>query len=192
MAIAESFKLEDGVSIYAGVLARRDGVVEEVAFDMAKLGGRDGTEAAMRILDRLLRPDVSMVMLDGCVVSFYNWIDGEALWRRYGKPVACYVFESPEGRVEAAARKLFQDWEERVEAYRRLGPPAPYLSRRGYRLYVRAWGIDPRDAGRAAEVCTKFGKMPEPIRVAKIVAGGVRQFLKHGKNVPPCGQDVSC
>ncbi|MFN7105028.1 MAG: DUF99 family protein [Pyrobaculum sp.] len=174
MAIAESFKLEDGVSIYAGVLTRRDGVVEEVALDMAKLGGVDGTAAAMRILDKLLRPDVSMVMLDGCVVSFYNWIDGGALWQKYRKPVACYVFEE-------AAKKLFQDWQERVEAYRRLGLPTLYHSKRGYRLYVRAWGIDPRDAGRAAEVCTKFGKMPEPIRVAKLVAGGVRQFLKRGK-----------
>lgn len=181
VAVAESFVLQDGYSVYAGVLARRDGVVEEVALDLATLGGTDGTEAASRILEALLRPDVAMVMLDGCVVSFYNWIDGEALWRRFGRPVACYIFEEPEGRVEEAARKLFMDWERRVEAFRRLGQPVPYYTRGGYRIYVRSWGMDPADAGKAAELCTKFGKMPEPIRVAKIIAGGARKFLKNAR-----------
>jgi Uncharacterized conserved protein len=178
VAIAESFRLDDGFSVYAGVLARRDGVVEEVAFGLATLGGTDGTEVASKILRALVRPDVAMVMLDGCVVSFYNWIDGETLWRRYGKPVACYVFEEPEGRVEDAVKKLFQDWEVRVEAYRRLGPPIPYYTKTGYKIYVRSWGIDPADAGKAAEASMKYGKMPEPLRVAKIIAGGARNFLK--------------
>jgi endonuclease V-like protein UPF0215 family len=179
-AIAESFALSDGYSIYAGVLARRDGAVEDVALATATLGGTDGTEAASNILDALLRPDVAMIMLDGCVVSFYNWIDGEELWRRYGKPVACYVFEKPEGRVEDAVRKLFPDWQARVEALRRLGPPTPYYTKTGYKIYVRSWGIDPVDAGKAAEACMRFGKVPEPLRVAKIIAAGARQFLKKG------------
>ncbi len=159
--------------------ARRDGTLEDVAVDMAKLGGVDGTAAAMRILDKLLKPDISIVMLDGCVVSFYNWIDGEALWLKYGKPVACYVFENPAGRVEDAVRKLFADWERRVEAYRRLGVPTRHNTKWGY-IYVRSWGIDPHDAGVAAQVLMKHGKLPEPIRVAKIVARGVRQFFKSG------------
>jgi hypothetical protein len=178
VAIAESFKLDDKHSIYAGVLARRDGAVEDVALATATLGGTDGTEAASNILDALLRPDVAMVMLDGCVVSFYNLIDGEVLWRRYGKPVACYVFEEPEGRVEDAVKKLFPDWEARLEALRKLGSPIPYYTKTGYKIYIRAWGLDPVDAGRAAEACMKFGKWPEPIRVAKAVASGVRRFYE--------------
>jgi endonuclease V-like protein UPF0215 family len=43
---------------------------------------------------------------------------------------------------------------------------------------VRSWGIDPVDAGKAAEACMRFGKVPEPLRVAKIVASGVRRFYK--------------
>lgn len=178
VAIAESFRLDDKYSVYAGVLARRDGAVEEFAFDVATVGGVDGTDAALRILNALLRPDVAMVMLDGCVVSFYNWIDGEVLWRRGGKPVACYVFEEPEGRVEDAVKKLFPDWETRLEALRKLGPPIPYYTKAGYKIYIRAWGLDPIDAGKAAEACMKFGKWPEPIRVAKIVASGVRRFYE--------------
>ncbi len=178
VAIAESFRLEDGESVYVGVRARRDGVVEDVAFAKAKVGGRDGTEAAARILGAVLKRDVSLVMLDGCIVSFYNWIDGEALYTRFQKPVACYVFEEPEGRVEEAVKKLFPDWEERLEAIRRLGPPTLYYTRDGFKIYVRSWGIDPIDAGKAAEACMKFGKMPEPLRIAKIIASGARQFLK--------------
>jgi endonuclease V-like protein UPF0215 family len=186
VAIAESFSLEDGYSVYAGVLARRDGTIEDVALALARLGGVDGTRAAMEILDALMKPDASMIMLDGCIVSFYNWIDGEALWRKYGKPVACYVFEEPEGRVEDAVRKLFSDWEVRLEAYRRLGQPTPYYTQSGYRIYIRSWGIDPTGAGRAAEACAKFGKVPEPLRSAKIIASGARRFLR-GARAPAAG-----
>ncbi len=178
VAIAESFKLEDRFSIYAGVLARRDGFVEDVVFDTATLGGVDGTEAASRILKTLARPDVNLVMLDGCIVSFYNWIDGESLWQRFGKPVACYIFEEPRGEVEKAVRKLFSDWQRRLEAYTKLGQPAPYYTKSGYKIYIRAWGIDYLDAGRAAEATIKQGKLPEPIRIAKILASGARKFLK--------------
>ncbi len=178
MAIAESFQLSDGYSVYAGVRARRDGVVEDAAFALAKIGGTDGTSAASKILEALLSRDVSLVMLDGCIVSFYNWVDGEALYAKFKKPVACYVFEEPEGRVEEAVRKLFTDWEVRIEAIKKLGPPTVYYTKSGYKIYIRAWGIDPVDAGRAAEYCTGFGKIPEPLRVAKIIAGAARQFLK--------------
>ncbi|MEM1598123.1 MAG: DUF99 family protein [Pyrobaculum sp.] len=177
MALAESFRLEDGFSVFAGVVARRDGVLEDVAFALATVGGVDATEAAASIIQRLLKPDVSIIMLDGCLVSFYNWVDGEELWRRFETPVACYVFEEPEGRAEEAVKKLFNDWESRVAAIKKLGPPTPYYTRGGYKIYVRAWGIDPIDAGKAAEAATKFGRMPEPIRMAQLIARGARPFV---------------
>ena len=62
LAIAESFKVEDGFSVLAGVVARRDGTVEAVAVDTATVGGTDATEAAVRIAERLLKPDVSIIM----------------------------------------------------------------------------------------------------------------------------------
>lgn len=153
-------------------------MVEDVAFTTATVGGVDGTEAATKILNNLARPDVSLIMLDGCVVSFYNWIDGETLWRRFGKPVACYVFEEPRGKVEDAVRKIFPDWPQRLEAIKKMGDPTPYYTKSGYKIYIRSWGIDPIDAGRAAEAMTKVGKIPEPIRIAKILAWNVREFLK--------------
>ncbi|AFA40363.1 hypothetical protein Pogu_2336 [Pyrobaculum oguniense TE7] len=177
VAIAESFRFEDGFSVYAGVRATRDAVVEDAAFAVAKIGGKDGTGAAENIIAMLMRPDVSILMLDGCIVSFYNWIDGEALYAKFQKPVACYVFEEPEGRVEEAVKKLFPDWPERLRAIERLGSPIPYYTKAGYKIYVRSWGIDPVYAGKAAELAMKLGKMPEPLRVARIMAAGARALL---------------
>lgn len=177
VAIAESFRFEDGFSVYAGVRATRDAVVEDAAFAVAKIGGKDGTGAAENIIAMLMRSDVSIIMLDGCIVSFYNWIDGEALYAKFQKPVACYVFEEPEGRVEEAVKKLFPDWPDRLKAIKKLGDPTPYWTKAGYRIYVRSWGIDPLYAGKAAELAMKLGKMPEPLRIARIMAAGARTLL---------------
>ncbi|MEL9990770.1 MAG: DUF99 family protein [Thermoproteus sp.] len=178
IGIAESFKLEEGRSIYAGVLMRRDGYVEAAAYSMAKLGGTDGTEAALIIAKSLKRPDVHMIMLDGCIVSFYNWIDGEVLWNETGLPTACYIFERPEGDVEAALRKLFpSDWQDRLAHISRLGRPVEYIYPDGGRIYIRAWGLAPKDAYRAALLTRRYGRRPEPLRVARILAGAAREFL---------------
>jgi endonuclease V-like protein UPF0215 family len=186
IAIAESFKLEDGFAVYAGVLARRDGLVEKAAYELATLGGTDGTEKALRIARALNRPDVHMVMLGGCIVSYYNWIDGETIWRELGLPTACYLFEKPEGDVRAALEKLFPDWRERWENISRLGPSVEFAYPDGPKVYVRSWGLDPRDAYRAALLSRRYGKIPEPLRIAKTIAEAARVFLEkyRGKTTP--------
>ncbi|AEA13099.1 hypothetical protein TUZN_1632 [Thermoproteus uzoniensis 768-20] len=178
IGIAESFRLGEGRSIYAGVLMRRDGYIEAVAYGEATLGGVDGTAAALTVVERLRRPDIHMVMLDGCIVSFYNWIDGEAIWMNTGLPTACYVFEKPEGDVEAAVKKLFPDGPSRWERISRLGRPVEFAYPDGGRLYVRSWGLPPGDAYRAALLTRRYGKRPEPLRVARLLASAMRETLR--------------
>lgn len=181
VGIAESFRLADGRSIYAGVLMRRDGYIEAVAYSSATLGGNDGTHAALTIVNRLKRPDVHMVMLDGCIVSYYNWIDGESIWISAGLPTACYIFEKPEGDVRGAISKLFPDWQERWAHISKLGAPIEFVYPDGGRIYVRAWGLSPTDAFRAALLTRRHGKMPEPLRIAKLLASALREHIAEHK-----------
>jgi endonuclease V-like protein UPF0215 family len=178
IGVAESFRLEEGRSIYAGVLARRDGYIEAVAYGSATLGGVDGTDAALAVVSKLRRPDVHMVMLDGCIVSFYNWIDGEVIWTSTGLPTACYVFERPEGDIEAAVKKLFPDWPSRLAHISRLGSPTEFVYPDGGRLYVRSWGLPPGDAYRAALLTRRYGRRPEPLRIARLLAHAMRETLR--------------
>ncbi len=181
IGIAESFKLGEKYSIYAGVLMRRDGYIESVAYGYATLGGTDGTNTALTIVNKLKRPDVHMVMIDGCIVSYYNWIDGENIWINAGMPVACYIFEKPSGDVEKALRKLFPDWLDRWKHISKLGPPIEFVYPEGGRIYVRAWGLSPSEAFRAALLTRRHGKRPEPLRVARLLAGAFRETLAGSK-----------
>ncbi|CCC82472.1 DUF99 family protein [Thermoproteus tenax] len=176
IAVAESFRLDEGYSIYAAVLARRDGYIESAAFGRAKLGGTDGTQVALEVIRRIKRPDVHVIMLDGCIVSFYNWIDGEIVWRETGLPTVCYVFEEPEGDIKSALMKIFDDWEIRWQNISKMGNPVEFRYPDGGRVFVRAWGLSPRDAFRLAALTRKYGNKPEPLRVAKILASAGREF----------------
>ena len=40
----------------------------------------------------------------------------------------------------------------------------------GYEIYIRSWGIDFDTAGAVCSSFTKEGRIPEPLRVAGIVA----------------------
>jgi hypothetical protein len=68
-----------------------------------------------------------------------------------------------------------------MEAYRRLGDRTPLDLPTGYQVFFRPWGMEQADAAR---LCTDFtidGKVPEPCRVARLVARAAMQEFGPGE-----------
>ncbi len=174
LGIAESFRLSGRRSVLAGVVCRSDGIIDGVCVDLATVGGLDATESVIRIYGRLDRRDVHVIMLDGCIISWYNIVDLEEVHRRTGVPVISITFERAEGDVERAIRTIFcEDSERRASIFRRLPRPQTVILRSGEEVYVRCVGIDVRHAEIVLNKFTREGKRPEPIRIAKLIANAV-------------------
>lgn len=169
LGVAESFRPAAKRSTLAGVVMRTDLVVDGFVFGAATVGGEDATSAVLRMYRRLKRQDVNLIMLAGCIISRYNIIDLDVLARKSGLPVVCLTYNETKG-IEDAIRRHFDHPEGRLESYRRLGARSPVVLRTGYRVYVRSSGISDPDAKSVLDAFTLQGGIPEPVRLAKLLA----------------------
>jgi len=173
LGIAESFRPSAKRSTLAGVVVRTDLVVDGFVFGTATVGGDDATGAILRMYRKLKRGDVNLMMLAGCVISRYNIIDVDEVARKSGLPVVCLTYNES-GGLEDAIRRHFDHPEGRIERYRKLGARSPLRLGTGHTIYVRNAGISDSDAKKVLDAFTLQGGIPEPVRLAKLLARSAR------------------
>lgn len=169
LGVAESFRRPDKRSTLAGVVARSDGIIDGFAFGETTVEGDDSTRAILRLYKTLGRDDINLLMLSGCVISIYNIVDVDALATKSGLPTIALTYRESPG-IEGAIKHHFRDGEKKIAEYRKLGPRVRITLRTGYCVYARLSGISEDDAERVLDSFTLQGGVPEPIRLAKLLA----------------------
>ena len=170
LGVAESFRPDQRWSVLAGVVMRGDLVVDGLALGRASVGGDDATASIASLYRRLGRNDVNVLMLSGCILSFYNIVDVDGLARRTKLPVVCLTFRETSGIEEAIVKHFPQGAAGKLEAYRRLGQRQKVRLSSGHSVFVRTSGLSDREAGSVVDLLTLQGSVPEPVRVARLLA----------------------
>lgn len=150
---------------------RRDRIIDGCAFSRATVGGMDATDAVCAIWNHLARDDIQAIMLGGTVISWFNVIDIRQVHEHTGVPVISVTYEDSPG-LEDDIRHHFPGDEQRLTAYIALGKRKTCQLSTGETVYLREEGISLTDAVRACNIYTAQGKIPEPVRVARIIARG--------------------
>jgi endonuclease V-like protein UPF0215 family len=171
LGIAESFSGRE-YSTLAGIVMRKDLKIDGFAFSRVTIGGMDATDGVLAIVDALGRRDINVILLSGCVIAFFNIIDAARVHNQTGLPVICVTYEESSG-LEGDILHHFPGDRARLDAYRRLGDRTPHTLPDGQMMYLHSWGLDPADAGRLCTAFTCEGKIPEPLRVARLAARAV-------------------
>lgn len=132
----------------------------------------DGTDAGF-VIGELLRGLVfDGVMLSGISFGGFNLVDIGDLARKLRRPVIAISGERPDNQaVRAALRLHFTDWNERwtkVRAAGRLYSLRPL--RTEPELFFEVRGATPTTAKKMIAATTRISRLPEPIRVARILA----------------------
>jgi uncharacterized protein len=163
-------------SVLAGVVMRKDLRIDGFAFGFVEVGGKDATEEVIRMAGALERSDLNAIMLSGCVIAWFNVMDPEKIAGSTNLPVICVTYEDSDG-LAADILHHFPDDAVRLRAYEKLGDRRPVDLGTGQRVFVRSWGISPEDAARFCNDFTLDGKIPEPLRVARLCARRLSQIL---------------
>ena len=169
-AVAESFRKFNIKSTLAGVVMRRDLIIDGAIFGTATLGGSDSTENILCMFKSLKRDDINCIMLGGLIISMYNIIDAQLIQNETGLPVIGITFEDSKG-IESNIRYHFADsFQLKLDQYAKLGKRDQVTLKTGKSLFIRYWGLSPKTAIRILNSFTLQGSIPEPIRIAKLVA----------------------
>ncbi len=170
LGIAESFKKTSTCSTLAGIVMRRDLIIDGMVFGNAMIEGNDSTQNILSMYGSLKRDDINCIMLDGLIISMYNIIDGEELRENTNVPVIAITFKDSEGLEGTIQHHFSNDFKLKLEQYRRLGRRDKILLNTGKFLFIRYWGMSSKDASTIVNCFTLQGSIPEPIRIAKLAA----------------------
>lgn len=171
LGVAESFSKKLGSkSILAGVVMRSDLVIDGVVLGSCTVGGLDATESILEMWRRLGRDDVNLIMLNGCVISWFNVINLRRLHEETTKPLICITYEHSEGIEEYFRRYFPEDWEKRLAIHRENGERSEVKLHTGYTVYIRCLGINEKKTKTILNKFTLHGRIPEPLRVAKQIS----------------------
>lgn len=180
LGIAESFREGQAKSVVAGVVMRGDLVVDGFALGSTTVGGNDATSSIAALFKSLRRNDVNLLILSGCIISKYNIVDVDSLSKRVGLPVICLTYNETAG-IEAALSERFPDSDGKLVAYRKLGRREALKLSSGYTIYIRTSNLDLQNARAVVDMFTLQGSIPEPVRVAKLLARTAsRRSLRRG------------
>ncbi len=175
LAIAESFRQDSKESILAGVVMRRDFVIDGFVFGRATIEGDDATDAILDMYKKIDRPDISFILTSGLIISMYNIIDLKRLCQVVGIPAIGVTFEESFG-IEDAIKHHFPDsFSSKIEKYQKLGNRKKITLQSGYDVYVRSEGCQFVDVKHLLDDLTIQGAVPEPLRVAHLLANVVLQ-----------------
>ena len=170
LGVAESFRKDAEWAILAGVVMRSDLIVDGVEVERCTVGGMDATNSIIEMINRLSREDISAIMLNGCIISWFNIIDLDRLHAETHLPVICVSYNPSEGIRHYIEKYFPGDWKTRVEAYEKLGERRKIRNKNGFDVYLRWIGVDEEEAVGLVNRYTLFGRVPEPLRLARLIA----------------------
>ncbi|RLE64257.1 MAG: DUF99 domain-containing protein [Thermoprotei archaeon] len=177
LGIAESFRRDREKSILVGVVMRRDRLIDGIAVTTITVGGLDATDGVLEIFRILDRKDISVVMLNGCIISWFNIIDLNTVYEETKIPLICVTYEESEGIEDYIKRYFPEDYEKRLELYRRLGEREIMYLRNRYPVYVRFLGLEKWEVRALLNNFTFSGRQPEPLKVANFIARAILRSL---------------
>lgn len=178
LAVAESFRESDKTSTLAGVVMRRDFVIDGFVLGSTTLEGDDSTDEIISMYEKLSREDISFVMVSGLIISMYNIVDIKRLWTMLSVPIIGVTYEES-GGIEAAIKHHFPDsYQPKIDQYQRLGSRTKVSLHTNHDIFLRIEGCSMNEAKRLLDTLTIQGSVPEPLRIAQLLAKAVHDADK--------------
>ncbi len=171
------FSFEDEFADVIGVIMRGDHYIEGVLRTKIAIDGMDATEVLTELINETKhKGQLKLVMLDGVALGGFNIVDIDELNDQTGLPIMTVTREKPDfEKIKEALKKHFNDWEKRWEIISR-----GKISRIGL-VYVKCSGISSLDAREVIKLSTIRGAIPEPIRIAHLIATGIKTGESYGR-----------
>jgi endonuclease V-like protein UPF0215 family len=148
-----------------------DGVLRS---DIAK-DGDDATDTIIRMVTESKHfGQVRVLMFDGITYAGFNVVDIKTIYETTGIPCIVVMRECPDFDRIRSALEYLPDPGTRWELIRKAGNINKVLTREGENpIFIQHCGINLEDAKEIVQLSATHSNIPEPLRVAHLIATGI-------------------
>ena len=155
-------------ALLVGVVWRADNRIDGLLSARISVDGNDATRKISSLLNgSRFAGQASYIFLQGITFAGFNIVDMEALSKATGKPVISVFRKKPDLKAMLGAVKRFPDSAQKA----RVLKGAPEISALG-RLRFQCSGCGKAEAAQVIKKCLLHSLVPEPVRIAHIIASG--------------------
>ncbi|MDK2948633.1 MAG: uncharacterized protein PWQ63_1793 [Methanolobus sp.] len=147
---------------------------------------RDGLDATGRIVSMVNNskhlPQIRAIMLDGVTYGGFNPVDIIYLYERTNVPVIVLMRDLPDFESIEKALSFLPESEMRMEIIRKAGKISSVVTKDNKNpVFFQCSGIDHDIAAKIIKITSTRSNIPEPLRVAHLIATGIVLGESRGK-----------
>ena len=162
-------KFKDKQVLVIGTVYRGGNFMDGLISTYAEVDGNDSTEKIISMINRSKhKPQLQAIMLKGIAIGGFNVIDIQLLSKKTKLPVIVIMKDKPDIEKIEKALENVREGKNKMELIRKAGK----ITKAGV-LYTQSVGISSRKLAELIKLTCTRGKVPEPIRVAHLIASGV-------------------
>lgn len=135
----------------------------------------DGLDSTQVLSEMLQDMSFEAIILGGITFAGFNIIDSHEIHQTFSKPIIIFTRDRPNNiAMRDALKKHFDDWKERWNIIESLGPIYTTHTRVDEApVYFEVVGAEPLWAEEVLRSSAILCRIPEPVRVARLVARGL-------------------
>jgi len=162
-----------GEVIVVGVVFRGGASIEGVMHTKILVDGLDATiELSKMINSSPHRRQVRLIMLNGLTLAGFNVVDIKHLNEFTGIPVLVFIRKKPDMTSIYEAIKCLPNSEDRWQSILNAGKIFE-VRHKEVKIYLELAGLSLADAVEVLAVTSRRASLPEPLRVAHLIASGI-------------------
>lgn len=158
--------------LLVGVVFRGGFWIDGLLSCWIKRDGMDATDKIISMVNNTKHEDLRVIMTDGVTFAGFNTIDIQKISEKTALGVIPVMRRMPDFTKIEKALDHFSDKYERWRRIKRAGPVHRVAVHRG-NLYFQYAGLKEEEALKIIELTCMHSQLPEPVRVAHIIATGI-------------------
>jgi len=168
--------------IVIGVVFRGGKFIDGALKTEVTVDGTDATEKIEKLINTSRhKQQLKVIMLDGITVGGFNVIDVKRLNEKTGIPVIVVNRKMPDMKKVKDALKKLGDFEARWKSIEDAGPIRECNIKEFKRVYYQNIGMENGTAEEVIRLSCTRGFIPEPLRVAHLIATAVVRGESYGR-----------
>jgi endonuclease V-like protein UPF0215 family len=160
-----------GKDVLIGVIFRGGQFIDGLLKTEVEIDGLDATDKIIEKMLKTRHKDLRIIMLDGITFAGFNIVDIKEIYEKTKLPVIAVNRREPNLKEFIAVLKRMPDAERRIKCVENAGPIYS-INVRNKRICFQCYGMKKEDAGKVIKESSTMSLIPEPLRVAHLIATG--------------------